>query len=84
MILFIHGVPDTPALWTPLIAALDLKPGIAEWSKRAYSELQALLWDVKFQVGAAHRNLPELERLIEGGLGGIETHTWNAATRPEP
>lgn len=27
MILFVHGVPDTPALWTPLIAALDLKPG---------------------------------------------------------
>ncbi len=26
----------------------------------------------------------ELERLIEGGLGGIETHTWNAATLPEP
>ena len=29
MIVFVHGVPDTPALWTPLIAALGLKPG--EW-----------------------------------------------------
>ena len=27
MILFVHGVPDTPALWNPLIAALGLKPG---------------------------------------------------------
>lgn len=27
MIVFIHGVPDTPALWDPLIAALGLKPG---------------------------------------------------------
>lgn len=26
MILFVHGVPDTPALWTPLIKALDLSP----------------------------------------------------------
>jgi len=29
MIVFVHGVPDTPALWEPLIAALGLKPG--EW-----------------------------------------------------
>jgi len=27
MIFFVHGVPDTPALWRPLISALDLKPG---------------------------------------------------------
>lgn len=27
MILFVHGVPDTPTLWDPLIAALGLKPG---------------------------------------------------------
>lgn len=27
MIVFVHGVPDTPALWDPLIAALGLKPG---------------------------------------------------------
>lgn len=27
MIVFVHGVPDTPALWDPLIAALSLKPG---------------------------------------------------------
>lgn len=26
MILFVHGVPDTPNLWEPLIKALDLKP----------------------------------------------------------
>jgi pimeloyl-ACP methyl ester carboxylesterase len=29
MIVFVHGVPDTPALWDPLIVALGLKPG--EW-----------------------------------------------------
>lgn len=27
MIIFVHGVPDTPALWDPLVAALGLKPG---------------------------------------------------------
>jgi pimeloyl-ACP methyl ester carboxylesterase len=27
MIIFVHGVPDTPALWDPLISALGLKPG---------------------------------------------------------
>lgn len=27
MILFIHGVPDTPHLWQPLIEALGLRPG---------------------------------------------------------
>ena len=27
MIVFVHGVPDTPTLWDPLIAALGLKPG---------------------------------------------------------
>lgn len=27
MILFVHGVPDTPILWDPLIAALGLQPG---------------------------------------------------------
>lgn len=27
MILFVHGVPDTPALWHPLISALGLSPG---------------------------------------------------------
>ena len=27
MIIFVHGVPDTPALWQPLIAALGLRPG---------------------------------------------------------
>ena len=26
MILFVHGVPDTPFLWQPLIKALALKP----------------------------------------------------------
>lgn len=33
MIVFVHGVPDTPALWNPLIAALGLKPG--EWQAPA-------------------------------------------------
>jgi len=27
MIVFVHGVPDTPALWRPLIAELGLEPG---------------------------------------------------------
>ena len=27
MIVFVHGVPDTPALWRPLISALGLGPG---------------------------------------------------------
>lgn len=27
MILFLHGVPDTPALWRPLISTLGLSPG---------------------------------------------------------
>ncbi|MCA8903882.1 MAG: alpha/beta hydrolase, partial [Hyphomonas sp.] len=26
MIVFIHGVPDTPALWAPLTGALGLQP----------------------------------------------------------
>ena len=43
---------------------LDRVPGLA-WTTRAYSELQALLWDVKFQVGASHRSLPDLAGLIE-------------------
>ncbi len=33
MILLVHGVPDTPALWNPLIAALGLKPG--DWAAPA-------------------------------------------------
>lgn len=27
MILFVHGVPDTPVLWQPVLEALDLAPG---------------------------------------------------------
>ena len=27
MIVFVHGVPDTPRLWNPLVAALGLQPG---------------------------------------------------------
>src|SRR3990167_7194800 len=26
MILFVHGVPDTPVLWQPLVKALGLQP----------------------------------------------------------
>lgn len=33
MIIFVHGVPDTPALWQPLISALGLKP--EEWQAPA-------------------------------------------------
>jgi pimeloyl-ACP methyl ester carboxylesterase len=33
MILFVHGVPDTPALWRPLISALGLSSG--SWSTPA-------------------------------------------------
>ncbi|HPF21868.1 MAG TPA: alpha/beta hydrolase [Hyphomonas sp.] len=28
MIVFVHGVPDTPALWKPLVAALGLQPAV--------------------------------------------------------
>ncbi|MEK7412857.1 MAG: hypothetical protein AAB263_06030, partial [Planctomycetota bacterium] len=36
-----------------------------EWTKKAYSELQAMLWDVRFQVGASHRSLVDLPGLID-------------------
>lgn len=43
---------------------LDRVPGL-DWTARVYSELQALLWDVKFQVGASHRSLPDLAAVID-------------------
>ncbi len=43
---------------------LDIKPGIA-WADKAWAELNTLLWDVKFQVGASHRSAPELARITE-------------------
>jgi [protein-PII] uridylyltransferase len=35
------------------------------WLTRGWPELQALLWDVKFTVGAAKRSAPELSRILE-------------------
>lgn len=43
---------------------LSRTPGIA-WAAKGWSELQAMLWDVKFQVGASHRSVPELQRIID-------------------
>ncbi len=37
----------------------------AEWKDKGYAELQASLWDVKFQVGASHRHASELTRIVE-------------------
>lgn len=36
-----------------------------EWFQPMWTELNALLWDVKFAVGASQRSLGELSRLIE-------------------
>jgi [protein-PII] uridylyltransferase len=35
------------------------------WLTAANAELQALMWDVKFMVGASMRNLGELERIVD-------------------
>jgi len=43
---------------------LDIKPGIG-WADKAWAELNTLLWDVKFQVGASHRSAPELTRITD-------------------
>jgi [protein-PII] uridylyltransferase len=43
---------------------LTLKPGVG-WAEKAWAELNTLLWDAKFQVGASHRSVPELERILE-------------------
>jgi [protein-PII] uridylyltransferase len=43
---------------------LDVKPGIG-WADKAWGELNTMLWDVRFQVGASHRSAPELSRIIE-------------------
>ena len=43
---------------------LDVKPGVG-WADQAWAELNTLLWDVKFQVGASHRSAPELARITE-------------------
>lgn len=43
---------------------LDVKPGIG-WADKAWAELNTMLWDVKFQVGASHRSAPELSRIVE-------------------
>ena len=43
---------------------LDVKPGLA-WADKAWGELNTLLWDAKFQVGASHRSAPELSRIVE-------------------
>lgn len=43
---------------------LDVKPGIG-WADKAWTELNAMLWDVKFQVGASHRSAPDLSRIVE-------------------
>jgi [protein-PII] uridylyltransferase len=43
---------------------LDIKPGVG-WAEQAWAELNTLLWDVKFQVGASHRSATELSRITE-------------------
>ncbi len=43
---------------------LDVKSGIG-WADKAWGELNAMLWDVRFQVGASHRSAPELGRITE-------------------
>ncbi len=46
-----------------LVLAATKTPQV--WLAKGYAELQALLWDVKFQVGASQRNLAELERILQ-------------------
>ena len=36
-----------------------------EWLAKGYAELQALLWDVKFTVGASQRTAAELTRILD-------------------
>jgi [protein-PII] uridylyltransferase len=45
-----------------VLAAESRQP---EWLAKGWPELQALMWDVKFQVGASQRSAPELARIIE-------------------
>jgi len=64
---------------------LDVKPGIA-WADRGWAELNTLLWDVKFQVGASHRSAPELARITEEDFvtatAIIESRSVHAAAPP--
>ena len=46
---------------------LDVKPGVG-WADQAWAELNTLLWDVKFQVGASHRSAPEMRPADRGGF----------------
>lgn len=45
-----------------VFSVADRQPG---WLAAAWSELQTLLWDVKFQVGASLRARSELERILD-------------------
>jgi [protein-PII] uridylyltransferase len=57
------------------------------WLTGANAELQALLWDVKFTVGASLRSLPDLERIIDDdfvtGTAVIEQRSLIAGERIE-
>jgi [protein-PII] uridylyltransferase len=46
-----------------LVMAVGNKP--PDWLAKAYPDLQALLWDVKFTVGASQRSAAELSRIID-------------------
>jgi [protein-PII] uridylyltransferase len=46
-----------------MVLSVDAKA--PSWLTAANAELQTLMWDVKFTVGASLRSLPDLERIIE-------------------
>jgi [protein-PII] uridylyltransferase len=48
-----------------LVVALPQLGGLPAWLTAANAELQALLWDVQYTLGASLHGLPELERIVD-------------------